>query len=183
MIQRISELINRYRIFLITAHERLDGDALGSELALYHILHSLGKEVTVYNQDGTPENYRFLPGSDRIVHELPPLEPFEVGFILDCSELERVGREYGRIATLPNLANIDHHISNEGFCEAVLVDPLASSTGEMICRLVSHMGLAIHDPFLQVRLEIEADGLNGDVHEPLDLIRGIDQRHHELIDP
>ena len=143
MIQRISELINRYRIFLITAHERLDGDALGSELALYHILHSLGKEVTVYNQDGTPENYRFLPGSDRIVHELPPLEPFEVGFILDCSELERVGREYGLIATLPNLANIDHHISNEGFCEAVLVDPLASSTGEMIYRLVSHMGLAV----------------------------------------
>ncbi len=143
MPQRISELINRCRVFLITAHERLDGDALGSELALYHILRELGKEATVYNQDETPENYRFLPGSDRIVHELPPLEPFEVAFILDCSELERVGREYGRIATIPSLANIDHHISNEGFCEAALVDPLASSTGEMICRLVSHMGLAV----------------------------------------
>jgi phosphoesterase RecJ-like protein len=143
MPQRISELINRHRIFLITAHERLDGDALGSELALCHILRSLGKEVTVYNQDGTPENYQFLPGSDRIVHDLPPLESFEVAFILDCSELERVGREYGRIASIPNLANIDHHVSNEGFCEAALVDPLASSTGEMICRLVSHMGLAV----------------------------------------
>ena len=62
MLQRISELIDRYRIFLITAHERLDGDALGSELALYHMLRSLGKEVTVYNQDETPENYRFLSG-------------------------------------------------------------------------------------------------------------------------
>lgn len=143
MPQRISELINRYRTFLVTAHERLDGDALGSELALYHLLRSLGKEVTVYNQDQTPENYHFLPGSDRIVHELPPLEPFEVAFILDCSELERVGREHGRIAAIPNLANIDHHVSNEGFCEARLVDPLASSTGEMICRLVSHMGLAM----------------------------------------
>ena len=143
MPQRISELINRYRVFLITAHERLDGDALGSELALYHILRSLGKEATVYNQDQTPENYQFLPGSDRIVHELPPLGPVEVAFILDCSELERIGREHGRIAAIPNLANIDHHVSNEGFCEATLVDPLASSTGEMICRLVSHMGLAV----------------------------------------
>ena len=142
MLQRISELIDRHRIFLITAHERLDGDALGSELALYHILRSLGKEVTVYNQDGTPENYQFLPASDRIVHDVPALEPFEVAFILDCSELERVGKEHGRVATVPNLANIDHHISNAGFCEAALVDPLASSTGEMICRLVSHMGLA-----------------------------------------
>jgi bifunctional oligoribonuclease and PAP phosphatase NrnA len=143
MLQRISELINRYRVFLITAHERLDGDALGSELALYHLLRALGKEVTVYNQDGTPENYQFLPGSELIVHELPPLEAIEVAVILDCSELERVGREHGRIATIPNLANIDHHVSNAGFCEAALVDPQASSTGEMICRLVAHMGLAV----------------------------------------
>jgi bifunctional oligoribonuclease and PAP phosphatase NrnA len=143
MLQRISELIDRHRVFLITAHERLDGDALGSELALCHILRSLGKEATVYNQDQTPENYRFLPASDRIVHELPPLEPFEVAFILDSSELERVGREHGKIAAIPTLANIDHHISNAGFCEAALVDPLASSTGEMLCRLVSHMGLAV----------------------------------------
>jgi bifunctional oligoribonuclease and PAP phosphatase NrnA len=143
MLQRISELINRYRIFLITAHERLDGDALGSELALYHLLRALGKEVTVYNQDGTPENYQFLPGSDSIVHELPSLEPIEVAVVLDCSELERVGRESARIATVPTLINIDHHVSNAGFCEAVLFDPQASSTGEMICRLVAHMGLVM----------------------------------------
>ena len=143
MLQRISELIGRYRTFLITAHERLDGDALGSELGLYHLLTGMGKEATVYNQDPTPENYRFLPGSDRIVHDLPPLDPVEVAFILDCSELERVGREASRIASAPTLINIDHHISNEGFCDTALVDPQASSTGEMICRVVSHMGLAV----------------------------------------
>ena len=75
MLQRISELINRHRTFLVTAHERLDGDALGSELALYHLLRGLGKEAVVYNQDATPENYEFLPGSDSIVNELPPWIP------------------------------------------------------------------------------------------------------------
>src|SRR5512138_16988 len=143
MLRRISELIARHRVFLIPAHERLDGDALGSELALFHILHSLGKEATIYNQDVTPESYRFLPGSDRIVHGLPPPESFDAAFILDCSELERIGKEHGRIASIPTLINIDHHVSNEGFCEAALVDPLASSTGEMICRLTAHMGLAV----------------------------------------
>ncbi len=143
MLPRISELINRHQRFLITAHERPDGDALGSELAFFHILRSLGKEAVVYNQDATPENYRFLPGSDRIVHELPPREPVEVAVILDCSELERVGKDAGRIAAIPTLINIDHHISNAGFCEAALIDPLASSTGEMICRLVTHMGLTV----------------------------------------
>jgi phosphoesterase RecJ-like protein len=142
MFQQISDLIGRYRVYLITAHERLDGDALGSELALYHMLRQMGKEATIYNQDGTPENYQFLAGSDRITHELPPLEAFDAAFILDCSELERVGKEAEKIAAIPHLVNIDHHYSNGGFCETRLIDPLASSTGELICRLLAHMGFA-----------------------------------------
>ena len=142
MFQQISDLIGRYRVYLITAHERLDGDALGSELALYHMLRQMGKEATIYNQDGTPENYQFLAGSDRIIHELPPLEAFDAAFILDCSELERVGKEAEKIAAIPHLVNIDHHYSNGGFCETRLIDPLASSTGELICRLLAHMGFA-----------------------------------------
>jgi phosphoesterase RecJ-like protein len=143
MLGKISEQIARYRTFLITAHERLDGDALGSELALYHVLKSLGKEPTVYNQDPTPGNYLFLPGSDRIIHELPPPDTIEVAFILDCSELDRVGEESARIGTIRNLVNIDHHVSNGGFCEIRLIDPDASSTGELIFRLVREMGLKI----------------------------------------
>jgi phosphoesterase RecJ-like protein len=143
MLRRISEQIGRHRVFLITAHERPDGDALGSELALCHMLRGLGKEVTIYNQDRTPENFHFLPGSDGIVHELPPLEDFEVAIILDCSELKRVGRESARIATIPDLVNIDHHVSNGGFCDVRLIDPQASSTGELIFRLVRDMGLVV----------------------------------------
>lgn len=142
MLKRISELIDRGRFFLITAHERLDGDALGSELALYHLLKQMGKEATIYNQDETPEYYRFFPESDRITHELPPIESFDTVFILDCSELKRVGKEAAKIAAIPCLINIDHHFSNGGFCETRLVDPRASSTGELICRLLAHMGIA-----------------------------------------
>ncbi|MCX5837087.1 MAG: bifunctional oligoribonuclease/PAP phosphatase NrnA [Deltaproteobacteria bacterium] len=143
MLRRISERIGRHRVFLITAHERLDGDALGSELALGLMLKSLGKEVVVYNQDPTPGNYLFLPGSDRIVHELPPIGPFEVAFVLDCGELNRVGRESARIGTIPDLVNIDHHVSNGGFCDVRLIDPQASSTGELIFRLVRDMNLTV----------------------------------------
>lgn len=142
MLKQISELIDRHRFFLITAHERLDGDALGSELALYHLLRNMGKEATIYNQDVTPENYRFFTESDRITNELPPPESFDAAFVLDCSDLQRVGREAAKIATIPCLINIDHHFSNGGFCETQLIDPRASSTGELICRLLAHMGIA-----------------------------------------
>lgn len=143
MFPKISETIGRHQRFLITAHERPDGDALGSELALFHMLRGLGKEVTIYNQDPVPENFRFLPGSGRIVHELPPLEPVEVAFVLDCSELGRIGREAARVGSIPNLVNIDHHVSNGAFCDVRLIDPQASSTGELIFRLVREMGLAV----------------------------------------
>ena len=142
MLKRIRELIDRHRFFLITAHERLDGDALGSELAMYHMLRQMGKEATIYNQDVTPENYMFFTGSDQITNELPPLESFDAAFILDCSELQRVGKEAAKIAAIPCLINIDHHFSHGGFCETQLIDPRASSTGELICRLLAYMGIA-----------------------------------------
>jgi len=143
MIQKIVDIINRHQRFLITAHVKLDGDAVGSELAFYLLLRCLGKDATIYNQDKTPDNYRFLPGSDIILNTLPPPDSFEVAFILDCSELDRVGDEALRIGTINTLVNIDHHVSNGGFCEVRLIDPAASSTGELVFRLLTAMKTTI----------------------------------------
>jgi phosphoesterase RecJ-like protein len=139
MIPRIIDIINRNATFLITSHERPDGDALGSELAFYHMLRECGKTATVYNQDQTPGHYHFLPGAAVIVNDLPPTESFDAAFILDCSELDRVGREAGRIRKIRKIINIDHHVSNNGFCDATLLDAEASSTGELIYRLAEAM--------------------------------------------
>ncbi len=139
MVKEILAAISSGKRFLITAHIRLDGDALGSELALYRMLKDLGKEAVVYNQDATPEHYRFLPGAEHIVHELEHLEKYDVGFVLDCSELDRVGKIAADVVQIKTLINIDHHISNGGFCKLRLLDPKASSTGELLYRLMRRM--------------------------------------------
>lgn len=143
MTAGIVDIIDKNRAFLITSHERPDGDAIGSELALYHMLAAAGKTAVVYNQDQTPGNYRFLPGAAVIVHELPPIESFDAVFILDCSDPERVGRESGRIGKIRQIVNIDHHVSNGGFCEVRLLDADASSTGELIYRLAEAMAITL----------------------------------------
>jgi phosphoesterase RecJ-like protein len=143
MIPRIIDIINQNRTFLITSHERPDGDALGSELALYHMLQACGKAAVVYNQDQTPGHYRFLPGAAVIVNELPPPKSFDAAFILDCSELERVGQKAEQIGKIRQIVNIDHHISNGGFCKIRLLDAKASSTGELIYRLADAMALKL----------------------------------------
>lgn len=139
MIKEILSAISEGKRFLITAHVRLDGDALGSELALYHLLKDLGKEVVVCNQDATPDHYRFLPGAEHIVHDPVRPEEYDVGIVLDCSELERVGEIAADVAAIPTLINIDHHVSNSRFCELRLLDPKASSTGELLYRLIRAM--------------------------------------------
>jgi phosphoesterase RecJ-like protein len=143
MITRIIDIINRNRTFLITSHERPDGDGLGSELALYHMLTAGGKTATVYNQDQTPGYYRFLPGAERIVHDLPPPDSFDAAFILDCSDLARVGREAVEIGKIKQIVSIDHHVSNGGPWSAMLLDAEASSTGEMVFRLADAMAVAL----------------------------------------
>lgn len=139
MIKDIIAAIDEGKKFLITAHVRLDGDALGSELALYFMLKALGKEAVVYNQDRTPERYRFLPGAQQITHTIDQVEPFDVAVVLDCSDLTRVGDECERIRTIKKLINIDHHVSNNGFCALKMLDAQAGSTGELVFRLMREM--------------------------------------------
>jgi phosphoesterase RecJ-like protein len=143
MIEKIIEKINKGRNFLITSHIRLDGDALGSELALYLMLTNLGKKAWIYNQDNTPAHYRFLPAASEIVHDMGDMEQYDTAFVLDCSELERVGEQAEKIGRIKNLINVDHHISNNGFCEIRLIDAQASSTGELLVRLMKEMKVTL----------------------------------------
>ena len=122
---------------------KLDGDALGSELALYHMLVNMDKEAVIYNQDETPDNYCFLPGSDKIIHKLPAVENYDAVFILDCSDLDRVGDEASRIGKMERIISIDHHISNGNFGRIVFTDSRASSTAELLYRLMTGMSVDI----------------------------------------
>ena len=139
MISDIIKAINEGQSFLITAHVRLDGDALGSELAFYLMLRNMGKKAVVYNQDRTPERYQFLPAAHHITHSLTNIEQYDTCIVLDCSDLSRVGEEADRLGKIKKLINIDHHVSNNGFCPLKMLDAKASSTGELVFRLMQEM--------------------------------------------
>ncbi len=139
MLQKIADVIRDGRKFLITSHVRPDGDSIGAALALYHILVGMGKSAVICHQDETPYNYSFLPGSEWIVHDLPSMEDFDAAFVLDCSELDRVGDLAAGLGAIRTLINIDHHISNRRFCELAYIDEHASSTSELIFRLARQM--------------------------------------------
>ncbi|MDY0269828.1 DHH family phosphoesterase [Trichloromonas sp.] len=156
MIRTILEKIEAGASFLVASHESPDGDAMGSTLALTHFLREWGKEVLPYNRDGIPRDYAFLPGSERVVSEIPPGASFDVGFILDAGELRRAGS--GLKDVCRSLVNIDHHPFSENFGDVYYVDEEACATGVLIYRLVKASGRPIsHNVALCVYTAILAD--------------------------
>lgn len=140
--QKVIEAIKSYSSFLIAAHVNLEGDALGSELALAVLLRKMDKRVYVVNNDTTPANYAFLPGAQDIENKIGD-KTFDAVIIVDCPLLDRAGRITAQLGKDKPLINIDHHIDNECFGKINWVDASASSAGEMVYRLFKMTATAI----------------------------------------
>ena len=143
MKTRIIDKIKKNKTFLVASHIRPEGDALGSALALAISLKAIGKSVTVFNQDPVPDTLGFLPMSAEIVHEIEDPAYYDVGIVLDCSDLDRVGREAKKIREIKEIINIDHHKTNSGFGDLRLVNPHKSSTAEILYDLLLEVPVPI----------------------------------------
>ncbi len=134
MQKKIIKVIKNNRSFLITAHINLEGDALGSELAIYGLLRKLKKKTVVYNDDVTPKIYNFLPYV-RVIRNNLQEDKFDVALVLDCSDSSRTGKVKDYLSRVKYIVNIDHHISNTFFGDINWVDPKASSASEMVFKI------------------------------------------------
>jgi len=147
-LKRVREAIRKNKSFLVTSHVNLEGDAIGSELALAHLLKLKGKYVVAVNDDKIPAEYSFLPGQ-RYLRDFKDIRQmkrsFDVAILLDCSTLERVGVVRDVLKRSKVVVNIDHHISNNKFGDINWVDPHASSTSEMIFKLYKAEGCAFDE--------------------------------------
>jgi bifunctional oligoribonuclease and PAP phosphatase NrnA len=141
MKAKIKRLIDEGGNFLVATHIDPDGDAVGSAFAFALALSSLGKHVDVYFDDRVPYRYAFLPGPD-VIHELPDRE-YDTVFVLDCGTLFRIGKGQERVASHKSIVNIDHHTTNDFYGAVNLVDPAASSTGEIVYRLLKALKIKI----------------------------------------
>lgn len=140
-MKEVIKAINANSKFLITAHINLEGDSLGSQLAMKELLISMGKKAYILDSDAVPDHYKFLPKADEVSNDLDKIEPFDAAVVLDCPTLKRAGRVNKIIKENAKVViNIDHHISNEKFGDINWVDPNASSAGEMVYRLYKETG-------------------------------------------
>jgi phosphoesterase RecJ-like protein len=144
--EEIGRVLREHQHFAILSHVRPDGDALGSQLALALSLQQLGKNVRVWNEDGMLEKYSFLPRAELLTKPPATAAHIDVAIALDTAIQNRLGTALAAVGSAKIWINIDHHLSNPGYGDLVIVDVSAPATGEIIFNLIKSQRLPFnHD--------------------------------------
>src|SRR5438105_3440015 len=91
-IKEATEALCAAERIALACHVNPDGDALGSILALTHVLRALGKEATPLSADGVPDIYRWMPGAEWVETNTARRD-FDLAVVCDSGALDRVGRQ------------------------------------------------------------------------------------------
>jgi phosphoesterase RecJ-like protein len=142
-LERAAEVLAEAPVVAIACHMNPDADALGSMLGLSAFLRAHGTSTVCSFPNDPPEPPRWarlLPGSQDLVAVGAFPEAPDVMVTCDCASSDRLGPLLPAANRAGELIWIDHHRSNEGLGTIPLIDPDASSTCEMVWRLIGEMG-------------------------------------------
>jgi phosphoesterase RecJ-like protein len=142
-IDTIHKVLLEGDVFVLTTHVNPDGDGIGSEIALAEWLEAHGKEVRIINHSPTPAVYRFLDPEARIQVFRPERDAVSIAsagiiVVLDTNHPGRLRSMESSVLASPAVKIcIDHHLDPAPFAHHYLLDDDATSTGEIIYRLVT----------------------------------------------
>lgn len=145
VIGRILEALKSYDNFCIIGHVRPDGDCIGCQLALAYALLNNEKKVTVWNDDEIPYKYKFLD-YQKLIKKPQEGREFDCVITVDSANLSRIGNGINCINNRKLLINIDHHESNDRYGDINYVNGKASSTSELMYRILKAGRYAITKP-------------------------------------
>ena len=134
MFQKLLNEIKAHQTIIIHRHKNPDGDALGSQIGLKHILRENFPEKTVYIVGDSAGHYGFMDGST--MDEIPDETYADaLAIVLDTSARHLISDE--RYASAKRTARMDHHIFVEKICDVEVTD----TSYESCCGLVTEFAL------------------------------------------
>ena len=144
----MDQLISDANTVLVVCHKSPDGDAIGSSLGWAEFMRLRGKDVTVIVPDQYPDFLKWLPNTDKIVRYDKHTDKcdmlFKIAdlvFCLDFNTPSRVDEMQHALVNSPaKKVLIDHHLKPDVPADLVVSHPEASSTCELVFRIVWQMG-------------------------------------------
>ena len=149
MTSILSYIQQAHKVAIFT-HQSPDGDAMGSSLAMYHYIISLGKEAQVIVPNAFPAFLAWMPGADSVLlydtHQAQAdayLDAVDLVICTDFNAPSRIGALGDKMLSLtcPKVM-IDHHLHPSDFADFIVSVPEASST----CELVYEVLMNSQDP-------------------------------------
>ena len=141
--QEVAAVLTPGRRVALTTHVNADGDGVGSEVALWHLLTARGIAAAIANPTPIPDRFDFLlpPGADHSERAGREMESADVVVVLDISDLSRLGDLARAITRSHAVVCIDHHVSAGSLPPGPrLVAPDAAATAELVFDLAGTAG-------------------------------------------
>lgn len=138
---------------MLTAPDRLDGDAIGALLGLRRALLARWphKQVRVITEEAVPPRYAFLEGATtafELAGEIP-VEGADLAIVVD-GDPGRLGAATPHFQAAAKTGQIDHHKSSRPEAvDVALLDPAAASTTEMILTVCDHWQVPLDRPLAE----------------------------------
>lgn len=127
--------------FLILLHQKPDGDAIGSAIALGKGLKKVGKSVDYFIDMPIEEKLRFFPEVASFNQSLS--DCYDVIFFLDCSSKSFAFSPPEMPKTKFSVV-IDHHKSNNHYGDLNFVE-ITGATAEIIYRILDDLNIEIDE--------------------------------------
>ena len=134
---------------VICTHVNPDGDAIGSSLALKHLLERMGKQATVITPNIFPDFLKWLPEAENIIihtkqqeQAKQAVEAADLVIVCDLNQPNRLaGLEDLIMQSKAPRILIDHHLDPDTtFCETTVSHPEMCAAAEVICYLLKEWG-------------------------------------------
>lgn len=121
----------------IGGHVRPDGDCVGSCMGLYQYIKNnySEMEVDVYLED-IPECFKDMIAATKEIKNAVEEKTYDLFIALDCGDMGRLGFSSVLFENAKATLCIDHHVSNQAFADENYIIPEASSTSELVYRLL-----------------------------------------------
>ena len=129
----LDEIIKSSKKILLLSHMNPDGDTLGSMCALYSMIYKRFKVKADMNVvSNIPYNYKFLPNVDLAERYFDKSLVYDLVITLDVAAIDRVMDSKILFDKAKCTVNIDHHKTNPKFGDYQIIEPNASSCGEVL---------------------------------------------------
>lgn len=146
---QLRTLLDGAQLVVLCCHQNPDGDALGSMLGMGEVLRQMGKEAVMLAPDQYPDYLQWLPNSEKIVRYdkrkdfvEAMLKVCDLVICLDFNTLSRTDEMAAALeACKAPKVLIDHHLGPDVDTVLCVSHPEASSTSELVFRVVWQLGL------------------------------------------